>query len=201
MAFESVLPSLQAVKVLGSAERAALRGRWGISRAAKGERSCPLMSRCCERRTAGGPQVRSRRDGAQRPGRRTGPQGLAQPVRPRSRNTKTSDQHLIQINSACAACSDHHPGGAKRRHAKSVPARSTAIRHQPTHGGQRRVPCGTWQRRHPSTSRARSRRSHTGRPACSLDVKVLPQKTTARRGGNYPRPAPRERKERTRCAA
>ena len=130
MAFESVLPSLQAVKVLGSAERAALRGRWGISRAAKGERSCPLMSRCCERRTAGGPQVRSRRDGAQRPGRRTGPQGLAQPVRPRGSNTKAPDQHLIQINSACAACSDHHPAGAKRRHAEQRPA--TLNRHPPS---------------------------------------------------------------------
>lgn len=63
--------------------RSAERWLLGISRAAKGgvQRTCPLMSRCCERRTGGGLahlQAQSRRDGAQRPARTTSPQGLAQ---------------------------------------------------------------------------------------------------------------------------
>ena len=55
-----------------------------MRRAAKGLRSSPLWSRCCERRTGGGTYVpvrqRSGRTERERPARRTGPQGLAHPL-------------------------------------------------------------------------------------------------------------------------
>jgi hypothetical protein len=53
----------------------AARRRWGLAVRPRGGRARPLMSRCAERRTEGGPKAWSRRDGAQRPERRTGPSG------------------------------------------------------------------------------------------------------------------------------
>jgi len=90
VSFDSVLPSLQGVKgwVLRGAQHAAMVCRPRRSAAAPGR---SRATRVCERRTGGGPTARSRRDGAQRPARRTGPQGLADvAVPPKTRQDNDS---------------------------------------------------------------------------------------------------------------